>query len=746
MSSNAMTLMRAARTRPPRSGAVSAIITAAVVVAAAVGCGTRPASGEPGQVAHRRSARAVLTATFRLPGIVFGVASGDGAAWLATGNGVLRIGRLTDQISRVLSAPGASLTSIAFGAGSVWVKDGGQILRIDPATGQILARIKVLASVMTGGGLSFGDGALWTATFAHDRPGLARIDPATNGVRVTPLPCAKVVTLAAGEGGVWISQLCGPGFPLLRIDPATGRITARLTAYHSFWHLAVGDGALWASQGASVARIDPKAAQLTATISLAAQPAGPGNQPAAQGPGLLAAGAGVLWVTGAGAHHADVLRIDPRTSHLAGTGLKIGGEPLSAAASGTTVWVLTSDGLTRIDLVACGPGRRAQPAPRASPATVPAPVWLYSLQMVSARDGWALAWTKNPAGPAPTALMPVHTVDGGHTWAPVTPDQAKPLLVPDHSYEVLLAVSPGRAWLAVTLAHSEASYGTRPALTEVFGTANAGRSWTGSAPIHAPGDARWLAFTDPAHGWLLQDLGAAMGNNPVRLYRTGDGGRTWSLIAASPRWNQASHAGASPSGLPVACDKTGIGFATPADGWLTSACFSLASALLVTRDAGAHWAPQALPLPAGACAPGTCFISAPQFFGSTGFLTIDHGGTPYLLTSQDSGTTWHPVAVLHAAGPFGTAWFFSARQGLLIPAASQDTPGEVFYLTSDGGHTWTPIRQGIRFQPGMTVNFTSPQTGFAWNPNSTGAPPIYATTNGGRTWTWYLPQLAPSQR
>jgi DNA-binding beta-propeller fold protein YncE/glutamine cyclotransferase len=383
MSSNAITLMRAARTRPPsprtwlrfawRSCAASAAVTAAVVVAAVAGCGTRPASGEPGQVAHRRPARAVLTATFRLPGAAFGLASGDGAVWLATGNGVLRIGQRTDQLSRVLSAPGASLTSIAFGAGSVWAKDGAEILRVDPATGQILARIKVVAPVMTGGALSFGDGALWTATFAHDRPGLVRIDPATNGVRVTALPCAKVFTLAAGVGGVWISQLCGPGFPVLRIDPATGRVTARFTGQHLFWHLAAGDGAVWASGGASVARIDPKTAQVTATVQLAARPARPGSQPVAHGSGLLAAGTGVVWVTRAGdAHHASVLRIDPRTGHLAGPGVKIGGEPLAAAASGTTVWVLTSNGLARIDLAACGHGRCARPAPRASPATTPA--------------------------------------------------------------------------------------------------------------------------------------------------------------------------------------------------------------------------------------------------------------------------------------------------------------------------------------------------------------------------------------
>jgi len=162
-----------------------------------------------------------------------------------------------------------------------------------------------------------------------------------------------------------------------------------------------------------------------------------------------------------------------------------------------------------------------------------------------------------------------------------------------------------------------------------------------------------------------------MGNNPVRLYRTGGGGRRWPLIVASPRENQA---GASPGGLPVACDKTGIAFATPTDGGLTSACFSLAGAVLATHDGGAHWAPQALPLPANACMLDGCLIPPPQFFGRTGFLTIDHGGSaPYLLV----------------AGPIGSARFFGARQGLLIPALSQDTPGPVFYQTSDAGQTWT---------------------------------------------------------
>jgi photosystem II stability/assembly factor-like uncharacterized protein len=738
MSGNAVARMRATRSRSPSTGrwlgsirrgnAAGAIIAAAALAVVIAGCGTRPALGARG--AHRGPSRAVLTATFRLPGI-FGLAAGDGAAWVTTGNAVLRIDPRTDRASQVVSDPGASLTGIAFGAGSLWVEGATGLLRVDPVTGKVTARIGVHGFV-----LSFGEGALWALGHIAGGP-LVRIDPATNAVRTFPLPAGKTWDLAAGEGAVWLSVTM-PSVGLLRVDPANGRVIARISGDHLSGQVAVGDGAVWASDGTAVARIDPRTSRVTATAWLLSPLPASGPSPVLNGSGLLAVAPGVVWTTRAGnARQASVLRLDLRTGRFTGAGLGVGRQPQAVAASGTTLWVVTVQGLARVDLAACGHSRCARPAPPALLPAAQAPVWLDSLQMVSARDGWALAWTNNPASPVPAALVPVHTTDGGRTWTAVSPAPAKPLLAPAGSDVVLLAVSPGRAWLALTLTRS----GARPAVTEVFGTRDGGRSWTRSAPIHPPGAARWLGFSDPAHGWLLQDLGAAMGNNPVQLYRTSDGGRHWSLIAASPRLNQARTGRGT---LPSACDKTGITFATPADGWLTGACFSLADAVLAAHDGGAHWAPQALPLPADTCMPDGCLISPPHFFGRTGFLMIARGQqAPYLLATQDTGTTWHVVSVPRAAGPFRSAQFFSARQGLLIPGLH--APGRVFYLTSDGGHTWTPVRQGIGFQANMTVNFVSPDTGFAWNPDTSGAPPIYATTNGGRTWTSYLPQLSQAR-
>jgi photosystem II stability/assembly factor-like uncharacterized protein len=495
------------------------------------------------------------------------------------------------------------------------------------------------------------------------------------------------------------------------------------------------------SDGARVTRIDPRTGRPTAIVPLLSLAPTSDSSPILNGSGLLAAAPGVVWVTrAANARHASLLRLDPRTGRVTGGGLAVGRLPQAVVSSGSTAWVMTGTGLARADLVTCPHGRCARAAPPASLPAAPAPVWLQSLQMVSARDGWALARTSNPASPLPAGLVLARTADSGRTWTAVTPAQARPLLASDRNSVILHALSASRAWLAVTFDMSPAGYGIHPARTVTFGTADGGRSWTRSAPIHAPGYASSLAFTDATHGWLLQSLGAAMQQNPVHVYRTVDGGRRWLLIAETLR---RPGAGTSRSGLPVSCDKTGIAFAAPADGWLTSACFSLTGAVLTTHDGGALWAPQPLPLPPGTCGPSSCLIYPPQFFGPTGFLTIPHAGAPYLLVSHDTGATWQAEQLPRAAGPLGSVHFFDARHGLLISApVEQDTPGRVFYVTSDGGQTWTPVRQGMRFQPGMTVGFTSPQAGFALNTNATGVPPLYATTNGGRTWTWYLPRLA----
>jgi photosystem II stability/assembly factor-like uncharacterized protein len=360
--------------------------------------------------------------------------------------------------------------------------------------------------------------------------------------------------------------------------------------------------------------------------------------------------------------------------------------------------------------------------------------------MTSAATGWALRWTGNPSGTAAVYLAPARTTNGGRVWTDVTPRAARPLLDTQNATAVLDPLSGERAYLAVTAATTDSD---AVHVTEVFATSNGGRTWTGSAPLKVGSYVNLLSFADARHGWLLFSSGGAMGQDPVQLYRTTDEGLRWSLVAATPQVGQGSN------GLPASCGKTGLAFATPAAGWLDATCFSLSDALLVSRDGGTTWAPPPLPLPASYCQVYGCFVYGPQFTGGTGFLTVDcENGTPYFLVSHDLGATWQHVPLPSGARTYPQLTFFSPLRGVLVPEASQQAIGPVFYTTVNGGLTWTAVPQGRAFsQLGAAIDFVSPQTGFAWTlgADASAAPAMYETANSGRSWTEFIPRLAPGR-
>ncbi|HXW47166.1 MAG TPA: YCF48-related protein [Streptosporangiaceae bacterium] len=379
--------------------------------------------------------------------------------------------------------------------------------------------------------------------------------------------------------------------------------------------------------------------------------------------------------------------------------------------------------------------RRADDAVAARSA-VAVPAWVSDLQMISATTGWALLSTSNPALPSPAATELARTTDGGRTWAVVTPPAAAGALAADQA--VLKAVSASRAYLAV----GGASGYSIPAVgqTEVFATSDGGRSWRHSAPFPAAGP-DVLDF-DGAYGWLLDDEGAAMGQNPIKVYRSTDGGVRWSLVAQT-----ASSVTAPPSasGLPVYCDKGSMAFRSPRVGWITGGCNELG--VWVSSDGGLRWAVQALPLPASTCRLSGCSIAAPQFFGRTGYLAIWAAPQPeLLLTSSDGGTSWQPLPLPPGADQV-RVMFFSAASGLLVPlTAPQGDYSRVFYITADGGRRWVAVRQGRAFGSIAAATFdpVSATTLFAWNADAGiggSMPRIYRSTDSGRTWIGFEPRL-----
>jgi photosystem II stability/assembly factor-like uncharacterized protein len=360
-------------------------------------------------------------------------------------------------------------------------------------------------------------------------------------------------------------------------------------------------------------------------------------------------------------------------------------------------------------------------------------VWIDTLQMVSATKGWALVWTSDPNRTG--ALVVARTTDGGRTWRAVTPPKAVSALASGQA--LLEAATAARAWFAVPTSTSGP-----PGQTLVFGTRDDGRSWRQSAGVPDGYDPVALDFVSPTRGWLLESLGAAMGQNPVRLYRSTDGGVRWSLVAKTAR--MAGDPPAS-SGLPVYCDKSGLAFASARTGWITGDCNSLS--VLVSRDGGARWATQPLPLSATLCESAGCEVPAPQSAGGTTFLEVSHyPAAAYLLVSRDTGRSWRIESLPGGAGPYPRLEFVGRSDGIAVSAGPQGSIGQNFYVTADGGLSWTAVRQGRHFrQLGLSFDFVSSSSGYAWiagMDSADAAPPMYRTSDSGRTWIALAPRLS----
>ncbi len=148
--------------------------------------------------------------------------------------------------------------------------------------------------------------------------------------------------------------------------------------------------------------------------------------------------------------------------------------------------------------------------------------------MISATTGWALLSTSNPSDNSADQLG--RTTDGGRTWTLVTPPSA----VPGHSLDrrhrgAQGGRPPRRAWIVVSgsrqrpQASDDARVPYPPTLAEVVARVVCATGQRQAAGRHRHRRAACLA---------AESLGAAMGSNPVRVYRTTDGGLSWSLLAA----------------------------------------------------------------------------------------------------------------------------------------------------------------------------------------------------------------------
>lgn len=218
----------------------------------------------------------------------------------------------------------------------------------------------------------------------------------------------------------------------------------------------------------------------------------------------------------------------------------------------------------------------------------------------------------------------------------------------------------------------------------VLRSTNGGSSWTrDTIPGAGALDIRAIAATSPlvAHALSIGDSS--------RIYRTTDGGKSWSL-----RWS-ATKKGTFLDAIRFWDARHGIAMSDPVDGRFL---------VLLTSDGGESWRevpaermPAALPGEGGFAASGSCLTvvgTSHAWFASGG------ASVARVYRTADRGRSWKvhdtPIrAGVASAGIFSLA-FRDARHGVAAGGdyAKPALGGRNLAITKDGGRSWTLADSG----------------------------------------------------
>jgi photosystem II stability/assembly factor-like uncharacterized protein len=369
------------------------------------------------------------------------------------------------------------------------------------------------------------------------------------------------------------------------------------------------------------------------------------------------------------------------------------------------------------------PARPTSQASGTSPAPTPLPPGpdVQADGLLDAQHGWAVVGHRLWV-----------TADGGSTWQDVTPPAGFATAVADYLLGVDFADAQ-HGWVAINEAFtsgSDASYGR----VDIWRTTDGGRTWSKAqlpkAVFHPFGEIMpqvQLDFLDPGHGFAFLSGNSAKGLNDSDLYWTADGGMTWSPDR--------------PTGTGSVGIEGSVGFATATDGVIVNALHG--AGIVVTHDGGRTWIDATLTPPA---APGMqLFFAQPVFFdGRSGLVSIDFqsdtSSVTHVYRTSDAGSSW----TLAATPPTGVSAI-----SFLDPQRWIGIDGLEVVRTADGGQTW--VRTPAVGPPGAPESFlmTDAQHGsvlvgmnvcLTFKSNCSSRTGLYATVDGGSTWAQLWPK------
>jgi photosystem II stability/assembly factor-like uncharacterized protein len=369
-----------------------------------------------------------------------------------------------------------------------------------------------------------------------------------------------------------------------------------------------------------------------------------------------------------------------------------------------------------------------------------------TLEFINSNDGWILvdlapSWDvgngKGPAQGGRTRAL-YETSDGGYTWSRVDMGSALDGYAQSCGETGLTFTSAELGWLTW-----DCNVGYGPAMPSqvaqqvVVATRDGGKTWAAVHLPSLPSGEGWICgakapvFTQQKGGVMPVMCGGVGHNGWAGVYRTEDG-YSWQLGTVPRPWIGLSQ-------MQFLDADTGFAFvgASPTT-----------NDLYMTRDAGQHWTVIARNVFPGQSIESFQFISP-----TTGFaLTSTSYGTAWKTT--DGGKTWTLPGHRTLPGDIGCPNPTTPSTGT-VPApvlmASASTGWATGALrTTDGGRHWAAAGPpSLADRSSGTAEFYL-DTNHSWVAETAGSDArcadhivVFATADGGRTWTGSAPISVP---
>ena len=353
------------------------------------------------------------------------------------------------------------------------------------------------------------------------------------------------------------------------------------------------------------------------------------------------------------------------------------------------------------------------------PATASNGPQLSHLVMTSATQGWAVG-----------ADGILRTADGGHVWKTVLQIRQGP---GQSGFTRVTFASTGtrQAWVV-------ASAGSKKLRS--YHTTNAGGSWSEHEQVIP--DSAWanaptqLLFSDPLHGWLLLYGQPGAGSITYTILRTADGGSSWRMTQKSGSCNGALN---------------NLSFTGPKVGFKTGMCFAATQIqeLYRTNDGGRTWSKFAVKTPGFKVSyfdAGLVWVTGSRLSMPVSLMSPS---AFVLYRSGDGGSTWHASKSIQVkiscqhnhAVAFGGGCVSNIGPPYSYGALSSTTSWvlikHVLRRTTNGGAGWSVMSRHTAFgsgpQPGVLpqIDFVTTRVGFVLPRIGRD---IYVTFDSGRVW------------